>query len=147
MAAPPDRTSADRSPVRPASRLLAALLAAAWPLFVGALLADLAYASSYEIQWINFAAWLLLGGMVFAALALLRALVALIRARPRRGRPLLSVLLLLALFVLGLVDNLVHARDGYATMPDGLVLSAIVALLATVAAIVAFAGLRAGEPK
>ena len=125
----------------------AALLAAAWPLFVGALLADLAYASSYEVQWINFAAWLLLGGMVFIGLALLWALVALIRARLRRGRPLLSILLLLALFVLGLVDNLIHARDAYASMPDGLVLSAILSLLATVAAFVAFAGLRAEEPK
>ena len=42
----------------------AAVLAGALPLFLGALLTDYAYWSSHEIQWANFASWLLVGAMV-----------------------------------------------------------------------------------
>src|SRR3712207_1485727 len=58
----------------------AVLLAATVPLFLGGLLSDLAYASSYQIQWSNFAAWLIAGGMVFTGFALLWAFVELLRA-------------------------------------------------------------------
>jgi uncharacterized membrane protein len=139
--------SADRRPARPVHPVQAFLLAAALPLYLGALLSDLAYARSYQIQWSNFAAWLLAGAMVFTGFALLWALVDLLRVDLRRGRPLLSVLLLLATFGLGLVDNFVHARDAWATMPGGLVLSVIVFLLAAAAAWIGFASLRAGAPR
>jgi glucose/arabinose dehydrogenase len=42
------------------------MLAGVAPLFVGALLADWAYARSYQIEWSNFASWLLIGAMVLA---------------------------------------------------------------------------------
>ena len=44
--------------------LHAALLAGTVPLFLGALLSDIAYARTYEIQWANFASWLIVGGLV-----------------------------------------------------------------------------------
>ena len=37
------------------------------PLFLGALLSDAAYASSYEVQCINFAEWLIAGGLLVGA--------------------------------------------------------------------------------
>ena len=117
------------------------------PLFLGGVLSDWAYSSSYEIQWINFAAWLIAGGMVFTGLALLWALIDLLRFGRGRGRPLLLVLLLVAVFVLGLINSFVHARDAWATMPQGLVLSVIVAVLAAIATWVGFAPLRAGEAR
>jgi hypothetical protein len=54
--------------------LHAMLLAGTVPLFLGALLSDIAYYNSFQIQWANFAAWLIAGGLLFAGLALLFAL-------------------------------------------------------------------------
>lgn len=125
----------------------AVLLAATVPLYLGGLLSDLAYSNSYEIQWSNFAAWLIAGAMVFTGVSLLWAFIELLRSHPRRGRPLLYFLLLLGVFVLGLLNSFQHARDAWAVMPAGLVLSAIVAVLAILATWVGFSSLRAGETK
>lgn len=131
-------------PIHP---LHAFLVAAPVPLFLGGLLSDWAYGSTPEPQWSNFAAWLIAGGMVFVGFALLWALIALLRSRGGRGRAASLFGLLLALFVLGLVDSFVHARDAYAIMPAAPILSAIVTLLAGAAAWLGFAGLRSGEMK
>ena len=139
--------SAAETPTRAIHPLHAFLLAGAVPPFLGGLLSDLAYARSYQIQWSNFAAWLIAGGMVFTGFALLWALVELLRAEQRRGRPLIYVLLLLAMFALGLINSFVHARDAWATMPAGLYLSVIVTLLAIVATWIGFSGLRTGGVK
>ena len=55
--------------------LHAILLAFPLPLFLGALLSDLAYSSTYEVQWTNFASWLIAGAMLTGALVTLWALV------------------------------------------------------------------------
>ena len=127
-----------------AGRWHAFLLAAAVPLFLGALLGDWAYWKSYEIQWSNFASWLVAGGMVFLGIALVCALIDVFRAG-RRGRALVHFALLLVAFVLGFINALVHARDAWAVMPSGIVLSIVVLLLVAVATAMAFAGLRTGE--
>jgi uncharacterized membrane protein len=124
--------------------LHATLLAGTVPLFLGALLSDIAYFRSYQIQWSNFASWLIVGGLVLCALALLFALVNLIRANRRKGRPLTYFLLLLAAWVLGFINALEHAKDAWAIMPLGLVLSAIVTLLVCVATWMGLSNLRAG---
>ena len=123
------------------------LLAGTVPLFLGGLLSDLAYSASYEIQWKNFASWLIVGGLVFGGFALLWALIELIRADRRGGRLLLYFLLLLAAWVLGFVNALVHAKDAWASMPAALILSVIVALLAVAATWLGFATLRNGGVK
>src|SRR3546814_8858442 len=66
----------------------AVLLAGGLPLFLGGLLSDIGYAASYQIQWTNFASWLIAGALVFSGFALLWALVDLILARRRTGRVL-----------------------------------------------------------
>lgn len=114
--------------------LHAILLAGTVPLFLGALLSDIAYYQSYQIQWSNFASWLIAGALVFCGLALLFALVNLVRARTKGGQPLVYFLLLLATFLLGLMNAFQHAKDAWAVMPSGLVLSIIVTVLAFVAA-------------
>ena len=123
--------------------LNAVLLAASISLFLGALLSDVAYFRSYEIQWNNFSSWLLAGGLVVGAFAFLCAIVELFRTRWRVW-PVVYALLLLAVWVLGFIDALVHAKDAWAAMPAGLVLSVIVVVLACAALWVAFAGMRAG---
>jgi uncharacterized membrane protein len=128
--------------------LHAFLLAASVPLFLGALLSDWAYSSSYEIQWTNFASWLLVGALVFAGFALLWGLIELLRGdRSWRGRPLIAFLVLLAAWILGFVDALVHAKDAWAKMPEALLLSIIVTALAIAAAWLGFSTLRAGDAR
>lgn len=113
--------------------LHATLLAGTVPLFLGALASDVAYYRTYQIQWSNFASWLIAGGLLFGGLALLFSLAGLIRAQRKAGRPLVRFLSLLAMWVLGLGNAFVHAKDAWAAMPDGLLLSVVVAVLACIA--------------
>ncbi|HCW95554.1 MAG TPA: hypothetical protein DHU88_07300 [Pseudomonas sp.] len=124
--------------------LHATLLAGTVPLFLGALLSDIAYFRSYQIQWSNFSSWLIAGGLVFCGLALLFALAGLVRAAHEKGRALLYLALLLATWLFGFVNALEHAKDAWATMPLGLVLSVIVTLLACAATWVGLGQARAG---
>ena len=120
------------------------LLAGTLPLFLGGLLSDLAYSSSYQIEWSNFASWLIAGGLVFGGFALLWSIIDLVRADRRGGHLLLYTLLLLATWVLGFFNSLTHARDAWATMPAGLVLSVIVVLLALASTWIGFARFGVG---
>jgi uncharacterized membrane protein len=124
--------------------LHATLLAGTVPLFLGALLSDIAYTQTYQIQWANFASWLIAGALVFCGLAFLFALVNLLRAERNAGQPTRYVLLLLATWVLGLVNAFQHAKDAYASMPAGLIMSAVVLLLTLAAT---WTGLRSGGAK
>jgi uncharacterized membrane protein len=124
--------------------LHAILLAGTVPLFLGALLSDIAYFKTYQIQWSNFASWLIAGGLVFCGLALLLALVNLVRADRKAGRPVMYFLLLLVTWVLGLVNAFEHAKDAWAVMPSGLILSVIVTLLAFVTTWTGLTNLRSG---
>lgn len=137
----------DPNPLRPLHPLHAILLAFAFPLFLAALVSDLAYWSSFHVQWANFSSWLIAGGLVGSGFALLWALVNLFRRGIRKGRPILYFILLLALWVLGFINALVHAKDAWATMPEGLVLSAVTTLLALAASWIGYAGFRAREVK
>ena len=116
----------------------AVIATSALPLFLGALLSDWAYSSSFQPQWINFSSWLLAGALVLAGIALLWAAVDVLRRRGSR----VYLLLLLATFVLGFVNALVHARDAWATMPTGMALSAVVMVLAIAAGATGLADLR-----
>lgn len=123
--------------------LHAVLLASSLPLFLGALLSDWAYYSTYEIQWINFAAWLNAGAMLFLGAALLWTAIDFLRADVARDRSsILHLLVVLATFILGFIAALVHAKDAWATMPGGLILSFIVLLLAIWSVWLGFATLR-----
>lgn len=112
----------------------AVLLASILPLFVGALLSDLAYEASYQIQWTNFASWLTVGGLLFTGLSLAWAMVDLVRAGGRTRRSsLLCLLLVSATFLSGFVNALIHAKDAWATMPEAIIFSIIVSVLAMAA--------------
>jgi uncharacterized membrane protein len=80
---------------------------------------------------------------MFVCIALLWAAVDVLRSRAtRHRRALIYLLLLLASVVGGVVNALVHARDGWAAMPTGLVLSAVVLVLAAAAGLLGLADLR-----
>lgn len=121
--------------LRPLHPLHAILLAFPFPLFLGALVSDIAYWNTFQIQWANFSSWLIAGGLLGGGFALLWALIDLVRFRT--GQIFLYFIVLLAMWVLGLVNALVHAKDAWATMPEGLT-----TLLALVATWIGYSGFR-----
>ena len=122
------------------------LLAFPLALFLAALLSDITYFNTFQIQWSNFSSWLIAGGLIGNGFALLWALVDLIRfRRGGLGLSLAYFIALLATFVLGFINALVHAKDAWAVMPTGLYLSIAVALLGLVAALLGYSGYRTVE--
>ena len=102
--------------------------------FTGAMLTDITYINSPQVQWANFSEWLLAFGLIMGVLAAIFGLVDFLaagRARPRIGWVHLlgnAIVLVLALF-----NNLVHSRDGWTgVVPTGLTLSVITVLLMVV---------------
>lgn len=138
-------TPIDRSPAL--HPFQAVLLAGTLPLFLGGLLSDWAYATTAEVQWSNFAAWLIAGAMVFTGFSLLWSFLALLRNPSWRGWRLIVFVLLLAAFILGFVNSFVHARDAWGVMPGAMILSVIVTAIALGAVWVGFASLGTGETK
>lgn len=123
------------------TRMHAVLALSSVPLFLGALISDWAYFSSHQIQWVNFAAWLIVGGLLIAGPVLLWGALDLLRSpSTRHRRSVVYLSLLLATFVVGFFNALVHAKDGWAAMPTGLILSALVVVLALMASVVGLAG-------
>jgi len=123
------------------TRMHAVFASSSVPLFLGALLSDWAYSGSYQIQWVNFAAWLIAGGLLIAGPALLWGAVDVLRSSAdRHRRSLLYLTLLLATFVVGFINALIHGEDGWAAMPTGLILSAVVVVLAATASAVGLTG-------
>lgn len=115
-----------------------------FPLYLGTLLADLAYWRSYEIQWSNFAQWLNAGGCLVGGFAVLAAIVSLVRGRDgtgHRGHSGIYLILLLAAWIVGVINALIHAKDAFAIMPEALWLSGLAAVLALLASWVGFSGL------
>lgn len=123
----------------------AILLVSALPLFLGALLSNWAYAASYQVQWTNFAAWLIAGGLVLVGVALLWAVIDIFRSRTARmRRTTLYLLLLTSTAVVAFINSLVHAKDGWAAMPAGLWLSLIMVALGLVTAWLGLSAMRPG---
>jgi len=107
----------------------------AYPLafFTGALLTDIAYANSAQMMWANFSIWLITGGLVMGMLAAIVGIADAIANRGRRharaGWP--HSLGTALMMILALVNAFIHSRDAWTSVvPTGLILSAIVAVLA-----------------
>ncbi|MDJ0387327.1 hypothetical protein QMO56_04295 [Roseomonas sp. E05] len=132
--------------LRPLHPLHAILLAFPFPLFLGALLSDIAYWKSFQVQWANFSSWLIAGGLLVGAFAALWALIDLLRSgAARRKHVAIYFAVLLTTWVLGFFNALVHGKDAFAVMPEGLYLSAVVALLALAASWMGYSGFQSRE--
>jgi uncharacterized membrane protein len=94
--------------------------------FTLALSTDIAFWQTTNLMWQNFSSWLLFAGLLFGALAIIAAIIDLIRPSTRLLRPSLpEVLGFLIILVLAFVNSFVHAGDGWtAVVPTGLSLSA-----------------------
>ena len=131
---------------RPLHPVHAILLAFTFPMFLATYLNDLAYGATYQIQWSNFAAWLIIGGLVGCGFALLWTLIDLARDRDARTQRQIIYAALLALtFIIGFINALIHAKDAWAIMPEATWLSGITTMCALLASWIGFSGLRSGE--
>lgn len=121
-----------RSSLKPLHSLLLSFPVALFPC---ALLTDVTYMKTLQIQWTNFSAWLIVGALVPGGLALLWDLLAAWRGRAeRRSGRLATALFLGAAWVAGLLNAFQHSHDGWASVGmAGLVLSAVSAALALAA--------------
>lgn len=121
-------------------------------LLMAALFTDYMYSSNALMQWSNFSAWLIAGGLVLALISAIVLVVEIARGRAGAIR-WLDFILLAAAAILSIFNVLVHTRDAWTSVvPTGITLSAIVALLLLVAGIRGWTvtALRApgeGEPR
>ena len=124
------------------------LLAFPIALFAWAAIFDITYVNTAELQWSNFASWLIAGAELFGGVVLAWAVAAAVLGR-RRG-PFLWRLIYLAvvalMWVLGLFNAFHHSRDGWASVgATGVTLSILCALLALVAGWILHSGRISGE--
>jgi uncharacterized membrane protein len=66
-------------------------------------------------------------------------------AAASRGREIAYFVALLATWLIGFANALIHAKDAWATMPEGLFLSVVATLLALIASWIGFSGFRFEE--
>jgi uncharacterized membrane protein len=129
--------------VKPLYPLHAILLAFPFPLFLGALTSDFAYWSSFQVQWANFSSWLIAGGLFVGGFALPWSLIDLFRSNPgEKSCAIIYFGALLAAWVVGFINALVHSKDAFAIMPEALYLSTAASLLALVATWVGYSGYK-----
>lgn len=105
--------------------------------FIGALITDLAYYASANIQWSNFSIWLITAGLVMGGLAALTGIIDYAGdKRVRAARPATPHMIInITVFVLELFNAFVHSRDGWTSVvPTGLTLSIVSVLLLGVSA-------------
>lgn len=102
-------------------------------LLMAALFTDYLYSSNSLMQWANFSAWLIAGGLVLALVAVVVLLIDFALGRVGSIR-WLDFALLAAAAILSLVNVLVHTRDAWTSVvPTGITLSIIVTILLLVA--------------
>lgn len=120
--------------------LHAILLAFPIALFTAALASDIAYLNSAEMQWSNFASWLIAGALLMGAPVVGWAAIGVLfpRADGQRGQRLLYLAVLVMMWVAGLINAFQHSHDGWASVGGvGLSLSILSTLAAFAAGIIA----------
>ena len=100
--------------------------------FLGTLITDIAYAVTADMQWANFAAWLLTAGLLVSVLVVIAGVIDLLGVRRRRGSGATWIHSLgdAVALALAVIDAFVHTRDAYTSVvPEGLALSFLVVLV------------------
>lgn len=122
--------------------LHAILLSFPIALFAATLVADITYLNTAEIQWSNFSAWMIAGGLLFGAPVLIWAIAGIVlHPFTWRGGRLVYVVSLAVMWVFGFLDALLHSRDAwYSVTAAGLILSVITAIAALIAGWTGFRG-------
>ncbi|TPG42541.1 DUF2231 domain-containing protein [Sphingomonas koreensis] len=99
--------------------------------FTGALITDIVYSRTADIQWANFSTWMLFVGIVVAVLAAIAGAIDFRGHRRirRQGAAWPHAIGNLIVLVLALFNNFVHSRDAWTSVvPTGLILSTLTVL-------------------
>lgn len=116
--------------------LHAILLSFPIALFSAALASDIAYLNTAEIQWSNLSQWAIAAALVFGAPVVAWAIVDFVRG-PGRGlwqAGTLYLILVTAMWVLGLINAFKHSQDAWSSVGTlGVILSLFCAGLALAA--------------
>lgn len=105
-------------------------------LFTSALISDITYLKSAQMQWSNFSAWLIVGALVFGGLAGLWAIIdlALSRRTPARRAAVIHLAALALAWIFGLINAFKHSQDAWSSVGAfGLTLSILSTLLVLIA--------------
>lgn len=119
------RTRIKRSPLL----LHPPFVAAGAMALIAAFLTDYMYYTTSLMQWANFSAWLIVGGLVVALIA---AIFLLLDVLLGHAGPInwLEFIVLAVVVVLSIVNVLIHSRDAWTSVvPSGITISAISAVL------------------
>ena len=121
---------------RAAHPVHALLLAFPVAFFSGALLSDLAYLNSAEMQWSNFAAWMITGALIFGGAVLLWAALSLFRHSRDAGRTraVTYFALVLIMWIAGLINAFKHSQDAWSSVGTAGALLSVVSTLAALTA-------------
>jgi uncharacterized membrane protein len=104
------------------------LIAAGAALLIGALVTDIFYSQTANMQWANFSVWLITAGLILALLAGL-ALVLDLLLRRAGAISWVHLAALAGAALLSLLNVFVHSRDAWTSVvPQGLMLSVVVAV-------------------
>jgi uncharacterized membrane protein len=104
------------------------LIAGGATLLIGALVTDILYAQTSEMQWANFSVWLITGGLILALLAGLALLLDIALGRAARVS-WVHLGMLAGAALLSLLNVFIHSRDAWTSVvPQGLELSLVVAI-------------------
>jgi uncharacterized membrane protein len=116
--------------------LHAILLSFPIAMFCAALASDIAYLNTGEIQWSNLSQWAITAALVFGAAVVVWAIVDTVRG-PGRGSPrtgIIYLILVVAMWVLGLINAFKHSQDAWSSVGTaGVLLSLACAVLALAA--------------
>ncbi len=104
------------------------LIAAGATLLIGALVTDIFYSQTADMQWANFSVWLITAGLIMALVAGLALLLDF--ALGRAGAvSWVHLVALTGAALLSLLNVFVHSRDAWTSVvPQGLMLSVVVAI-------------------
>lgn len=123
---------------RPLHRIL---LAFPISFFSMALITDIAYLRSAEMQWTNFSAWLIAAALVFGGLAGVFSIIDIILGL-RRGKPQLRLIhtgALVIAWILGLINAFKHSQDAWSSVGGfGVTLSFLCVVLVLIAGWIAY---------
>lgn len=100
--------------------------------FIAALVTDIAYTQTANVQWANFSIWLITGGLVMGGLAALTGIIDYAGDRRVRATGVATphMIINLSVYIIELVNAFVHSRDGWTSVvPTGITLSIVAVVL------------------
>ena len=104
------------------------MIAAGAALLIGALVTDIFYSQTADMQWANFSVWLITAGLILALVAGIALVLDLVLGRAG-AISWVHLVALAGAALLSLLNVFVHSRDAWTSVvPQGLMLSVVVAV-------------------